>query len=95
MPEKKQSDTKLSNGMGVTSLVLGICSIVFCWIPLLPVITGIIGTVLAIKQKRIFPNDIATGGLVTSIIGLVLSVLMLIFWVFWALIMATVISGSY
>ncbi|MBS3141167.1 DUF4190 domain-containing protein [Candidatus Woesearchaeota archaeon] len=70
-----------SNTLGITSLVLGIVSIVFCWVPIMGLVAGIIGIVLSVKQKKVFPNGIATGGLVTSIIGTVFSVLYNIFWI--------------
>jgi hypothetical protein len=79
MAEKNVSKNT-SNGMGVASLVLGIASIVFCWVPILGLVAGIVGLILAIKQRKESPNGIATGGLVTSIIGLVLSVIYTIFW---------------
>ena len=71
---------KKSNNLGITSLVLGIISIVFCWVPILGLVAGIIAIVLSVKQKKIFPNGINTAGLVTGIIGSVFSVLYLIIW---------------
>ncbi|MBW2991566.1 hypothetical protein KY348_07765 [Candidatus Woesearchaeota archaeon] len=81
MAEKKPAEKK-PNGYGITSLVLGIVSIVFCWVPVLGLVAGILGIIFAVKQRKIFPNGIATGGLVTSIIGLVFSGIYSIFWLF-------------
>jgi hypothetical protein len=61
------------NNYGIASLILGITSIIFCWIPLLGLATGVLGIIFYQKQKKINPNGIATGGLVTSIIGTVFS----------------------
>jgi hypothetical protein len=60
---------------GVASLVLGILSIIFSMVPLLGLILAILGIVFAAKQKKIGPSRAATAGLITSIIGLVLSLL--------------------
>ena len=73
-----------SNGFGIASLVLGIVSIFFCWVPILGIVSGILGIVFSIKQKKIHPNGIAISGLVTSIIGLVFSALYTLFWIFFA-----------
>ena len=70
-----------SNNLGITSLVLGIVSIVLCWVPILGLVAGIIAIILSAKQKKIFPNGINTAGLVTGIIGTVFSALYTIFWI--------------
>lgn len=68
-----------NNGLAVGSLILGIFSIVmgcfgwtFVWGTLIGVVTGIVGIVLGVMAKKREPSGMATGGLVTSIIGLVL-----------------------
>ncbi len=66
---------KENNGLGIASLVLGICSIVFSWVFYLGIPCGIVGIVLGVKQKRTSPNKLATAGLILSIIGLVCAVL--------------------
>ncbi len=82
------AETK-SNGYGIASLVLGIISIVFCWVPILGLVSGILGIIFHVQQKKIFANGISTGGLVTSIIGLVFSVIYSIFWLFLAAIIGS------
>jgi len=70
--------------MAIAALVLGIVSIVFCLIPglnFIAPILGIVGIVLAILAKKQLaeanePTGMATGGLVTSIIGTVLGVIL-------------------
>ena len=74
-------EEKKSNGFAIASLVLGIVSIVFCFIPgliLVGLITGIIGVVFGVLAKKKNPTGMATAGLVCSIIGLILSSLVII-----------------
>jgi hypothetical protein len=63
--------------MAVASLVLGICSILFVFTPpivsIMGIMTGAVGIVLSVQARRQEPSDMATGGLVTSIIGCSLS----------------------
>lgn len=67
-----------------TSLVLGIISLVFCWLGIctwvvgsvIALVLGIVGAVMAVKAKKLMPpqqSGMATAGLVCSIIGIVLS----------------------
>ena len=66
--------------MAVASLVLGIVSIVFSFIGLgiFGLIPGIVGIILGIIAKKKAPSGMATAGLVCSIIGVALTLLMLI-----------------
>ena len=72
--------TATGSGLATASLVLGIISIVICLlVPLLSpvgVVLGIIGIVLAtLAKRRGVANGIRMGGFVTSLIGLILSVI--------------------
>lgn len=94
--EKKETIVKPkqdSNGLGIAGLILGIGSIVLSWVPFLGLISGIIGLILSIKQRKIIPNDIATGGLVTSIIGIVFSVFFIIYFIFIILLMLKLVAA--
>ena len=72
-------EEKKSNGLAVASLVLGIVSIVFCFIiQWLGLIIGIVGIVLGVMAKKKNPTGMATAGLVLSIIGTVLCALVFI-----------------
>lgn len=67
------------NRMAVTSLVLGIVTLIFFWIPFISVITGIAGMVIAIislikEDSRVMPIT----GMVLSIIGLALGSLVVL-----------------
>ena len=69
--------------MAVASLVLGIVSIVFATIipglQMVGTITGVVGIILgALARKVPEQKKMATGGLVCSIIGLILSVIFLV-----------------
>jgi len=62
-------------GKAIASLVLGICAIVVP-IPILDIIMGVLGLVLASMSKNEgFNGGIRTGGLVCSIIGTVFAVI--------------------
>ena len=66
-------------GMSIASLVLGILSLGFFWIPFgntALLVLGIVGIILAVKGKKAAvaagaPTGLATAGLVLSIIGTV------------------------
>jgi hypothetical protein len=81
-----------SNGYGIASMVLGIMSILVSWIVFAGVggvICGILAIIFSVKQRKSNPNGVATAGLVTGIIGLILSTL----WT--CLYLLTLISGAY
>ncbi|MBO7570726.1 MAG: DUF4190 domain-containing protein [Bacteroidales bacterium] len=84
----------------VAALVLGICSIVFgCMI--VGLVCGIVGLVLAKKGTEAFnaaPDQYAGDGMlragkITSIIGIILSALGIIYWVIWVAIFGTLYSS--
>ncbi len=63
----------------VVSLVLGIVAIIFAFV-FWPVglVCGIIGLVLGSKAKKQAPSEMATAGWILSLIGLILSVILII-----------------
>jgi len=70
-----------SNGMAIAALVLGIVSIVICWLCGLGVVAGVLAVVfgiLGLKRAKALPGrpsaGLATAGIVTGAIGAVLSV---------------------
>ena len=78
-----------TNGLAIGSLILGIFTIVmgcfgwtFLYGTIIGIITGIVGIILGVKSKKEAPSGVATGGLITSIIGLV----------FWGLMFILVIA---
>ncbi len=67
------------NRLAVTSLVLGIVTLLFFWIPFISIITGIIGMIMAIislvkEERKVMPIV----GMILSIIGVALSSLMIL-----------------
>ncbi len=62
-----------ARGLGIASLSLGCVSIVFDFIPVISLVCGIVGIVLAVKAAKEIKSGIITAGLVTSIVGTVLS----------------------
>lgn len=77
------AERKKTSGKGIAGLILGIVTIVLCCIPFVSVITGIIGLILAIvclSKKE--AKGLGIAGVITSAIGLVLSVIMIFVWVF-------------
>ncbi len=76
--------------MAVASLVLGICSIVMCCVPVLGLAGGIIAIVLAARVYKQLKDGIvisgskgmATAGLVLGIIGTIFSVFYNLVWLF-------------
>lgn len=65
--------------MGVASLVLGIISIVFCFIPgisIIGIVTGLVAIILGVMAKKDeAEKSKATAGLIMGIIGLSLSII--------------------
>lgn len=70
-----------SNGFGIASLILGICSIVICCCYGVGAIPAIIGLILGILQNQKNANGIATAGIVLGIIGILLNAVCLIYMV--------------
>ena len=67
--------------MAVASMVLGIVSIVFSFIGglnFVGLVVGIVGLVLGILAKKKAPSGMATAGIVLSIIGIALTLVVLI-----------------
>ncbi len=77
-PEEKRKST----GFAIASLVLGILSIVFicCCIPWLNLILAVLAIVFAIIDKnKPTKTGVSTGGLVCGIIGLLISLVLMLF----------------
>ncbi len=70
-----------SNGFGIASLILGICSIAICCCDGVGAIPAIIGLILGILQNKKNANGIATAGIILGIIGILLNAVYLIYMV--------------
>lgn len=73
--------TNNNNGMGIASLILGICSIAICCCYGVGAIPAIIGLILGILQNKKNANGIATAGIILGIIGILLNAVYLIYMV--------------
>ncbi len=84
---------KKTDALAIVSLVLGIVSIVMsCCYTYLGIALGIGGIICSVMSNKKQKSGLATAGMVCSIIGLVLSVLLLIFS---AAILAMLASSGY
>lgn len=71
-----------SNNKAIAALVLGILSILLCFISVFGIILGILAIVFAaLSRKECGRSGMATGGLVTGIVGVALNVLFTILFV--------------
>lgn len=70
------------NGVGSAGMIIGILSYIFCWVPVLDFILGLIGVILSgvrlSRKERYRLNGFAVAGLVLGIIGLVIGVIYMI-----------------
>ena len=67
--------------MGIASLILGITSMILGFFPLINIVAlifGICGTTLAVIELKKIKTRIAIGGLVTSIIGIIISLIIIL-----------------
>ena len=71
---KEETKTK-DNSFGVAAAVLGILSIISSFIPIIGLILGIISLIFGIKQKNIMRNRWSKAGIILSIIGIILAII--------------------
>ncbi|MBR6384437.1 MAG: hypothetical protein IKS56_10700 [Lachnospiraceae bacterium] len=69
-----------SKGLSIAGLIIGIASLLCCAIPCLNCVLGLVGLILSIIAKKKKLGGPATGGLITSIIGLVGAFIVIIVW---------------
>lgn len=67
----------------IASLVLGICSLLFCAIPIIGLILSIIALIISVKARKKLKQTnenkgIVTAGIVLSIVSLVLAIIITI-----------------
>ena len=84
---------KLPNGMNLAGMIMGIIAMVLFWVPILSFICfglGIAATIVSAKGMKAANEGRAGGkgmgiaGLVTGILGTILSLIYSIFWIWWA-----------
>ena len=82
-----RADNSTSSGSATAALVLGILAIILSFIklpligriPLIGLILGVLGLVLGAKARKQSQTNLATAGLICSIVGLVICILRIIF----------------
>ncbi len=66
-------------GLAITALILGIASIVFCWVWWLSIPAGVVGLVLGIiGLRKGQPRGMALTGVILSAIGIVIAIILII-----------------
>ena len=71
---------KSSNGMAIAGLIMGILTLVFCWVPFFNWILGLLGLIFSIvglAKKNAGTKGCAIAGLIMTILGIVLSFVMI------------------
>lgn len=80
-PAVEPAPAKRPNGIAVAGLIMGILTVVLCWLPGIPFLTGLLGTIFSIAgiaKKNAYFKGAAVAGLILSIIGVILSVFALL-----------------
>lgn len=71
--------SKKHNDLPIVSFVLGLISLIFCWVIFIPIITSIIGLITGCTSliKKYNNSTIAIFGIIFSIISLLISIFIL------------------
>jgi len=101
--QANQPAAKSASGFSITSLVLGIVSIVFLCIPVFPILTSIAGLILGIvgMSKNKLKKGMAIAGIIISAVALLIAIIYVILLAvgiasgFWQDIMDQIESSSY
>lgn len=70
---------RITHAWGIASCILGSISIILFLMPYFGIVLAILAVVFSGKQKKIEPTGMATAGLVTGIIGIVINAVALLF----------------
>ena len=70
----QQAPPQGSTGLGTAGFILALLALIFCWVPVLDWILWILGLVLSFCGVFKAPKGLAIAGLVISLIGLILIV---------------------
>jgi len=99
MDNELNGNNNQSNTMAIAGMILGILSIVFCWIPLLGLVLAIIGLILGVKglnnakQMEGKGKGFGIAGISCGSVGIVLSIIYTVFWLFFALIINETVNA--
>jgi hypothetical protein len=72
------SPTKESNGVGTAGFVLALIALFFSWVPVLGWIVWFLGLILSAVGLAGKPKGLAAAGLVISLIGLIILIVIII-----------------
>ncbi len=78
-PSYQENEPKGTNVLAILGLVFGILSILACCFWYIALILGIVGLVCSIASKKHSKTGLATAGIVCSIIGIVLCIVLVVF----------------
>lgn len=62
------------NGFGIAALILGIFAIIFCWVPIVGALLGVVALILGVVGYRHNRNGQATAGIILGTMGGVLGI---------------------
>ena len=88
-----------NNTEAIVSMILGILSVVLCWLPIVGLILAIIAIVLGVRGLK-KANEVEKGkgfaiaGLSCGIVGLVLNIIYSFVWLIWGMLFKTLIDES-
>ena len=76
--KEEQVEVSPKKGLSIASLVLGICSIVFCSQFIVSITCGVLAIIFGIKGKKTAGKKMAEAGFITGIIGLSLEAIVIL-----------------
>lgn len=89
------------NGIAIAGMIVGIISLITCWVPIIPVVLGILGLVFGIKgynASKTFSDFRGRGpgiaGMICGSIGLIISLFYTVIWIF-AFIVYMIVKDDY
>ncbi len=95
IPQGKPSKENYTSGLAITSLVLGIIGLVtLCCFPFVTVITGIVGIILYCIDRQHNSSGVGKAGFICSLIGLIISLLAIVFLVVVAVFTDTLVNSA-
>ena len=84
-----------SNGMATASMILGICSIVLCWLWFIGLVAGILAIILAVVAKNKIKSNPGMGGAGNATAGLITGIIGVALWVIAIIAVASVFASVY
>ena len=91
-------EKEFKTGYGIASFSLAIvgmvCIIIFpiaLFLPFIPLILSVLAIIFSSKQKKIEQTGFSVAGLVIGLIGLSISSIILVFWIFYLIVFGSLI----